>query len=144
MPAVFFHRLVVQPEEIDLLGHANNLVYVRWMIDAALAHSAVQGWDQQRHLAAQAGWVVRSHQITYLAPALVEQAVTVRTWVAETKRVTSLRRYEIVRDMDRAVLARAETLWAFIDFQSGAPKRIPPDVAAAFEIVTDPDAVAAE
>ncbi len=142
MPAVYLHRLTVRPAEIDLLGHANNLVYLQWMIDAALAHSAAQGWDQQRHLDAQAGWVVRSHQITYLAPALVDQQLTVRTWVAETKRVTSLRRYEIVRDDDQAALARAETLWAFVDFQSGAPRRIPPDVAAAFEIVSDPDAVA--
>lgn len=142
MPAVYLHRLMVRAEEIDLLGHANNLVYLQWMIDAALAHSAVQGWDQQRHLAAQAGWVVRSHQITYLAPALVDQHVTVRTWVAETKRVTSLRRYEMQRDADRAVLARAETLWAYVDFQTGAPKRIPPEVAAAFEIVSNPDAVA--
>lgn len=142
MPAVFLHRLIVHPEEIDLLGHANNLVYLQWMVDAALAHSAAQGWDQQRHLAAQSGWVVRSHQITYLAPALSGQAVTVKTWVAETKRVTSLRRYEILRDTDGIVLARAETLWAYVDFLSGAPKRIPPEVAAAFVVVADPDMIA--
>jgi acyl-CoA thioesterase FadM len=55
------------------------------------------------------------------------------------KKVTSLRRYKIVRiTADReTILATAETDWAFIHFATGLPKRIPAEIAGAFEIVTD-------
>lgn len=53
------------------------------------------------------------------------------------KKVTSLRRYKIVRiGGDReTLLALAATDWAFIDFTTRLPKRIPPEVSKAFEVL---------
>jgi len=132
MPAVYEHLLIVGPEEIDRLGHVNNLCYLAWMQRAALAHSAAQGWPPERYEALGAGWVVRSHEIRYLQPAYVGQKIVVRTWVAGMKRVGSTRRYRIERDGQ--LLARAETHWAFVSFASGAPCKIPPEVWQAFEL----------
>ena len=44
MPAIYCHSHVVRDDEIDGLGHVNNLHYLKWMQDAAVAHSAAQGW----------------------------------------------------------------------------------------------------
>ena len=44
MPAIFEYEHTVTDQEIDGLGHVNNLDYMRWMLKAALAHSAAQGW----------------------------------------------------------------------------------------------------
>ncbi|HQU47038.1 MAG TPA: acyl-CoA thioesterase, partial [Pirellulales bacterium] len=82
MPAIYEHHHVVRPDEIDELGHANNLAYLRWLQDAAVAHSAVQGWPAEAYRKLGLGWVVRSHEITYERPALPGDAVVVRTWVA--------------------------------------------------------------
>lgn|SRR5487761_1439487 len=79
MPAIYEHRHVVVPDEIDELGHANNLAYLRWLQDAALAHSAVQGWPADAYKRLGLGWVVRSHEITYERPALAGDRVIVRT-----------------------------------------------------------------
>ena len=49
MPAIYEHSVTIAPEAIDRLGHVNNLVYLGWMIEAALAHSAVQGWPTDRY-----------------------------------------------------------------------------------------------
>ncbi|MBX7165823.1 MAG: acyl-CoA thioesterase [Pirellulales bacterium] len=137
MPGVYDHHLQVRPEEIDILGHVNNLAYLRWMVDAALAHSHVQGWDNDSYLKLGHGWVVRGHEITYLRSAMPNDAVIVRTWIADWSRVTSRRRYLILRRDDEAVLARAMTHWAYIDFKSGKPRRIPEEVSAAFVVVGD-------
>lgn len=134
MPAVFEFQHEVLDEEIDRLGHVNNLVYLKWMIDAALEHSAVQGWPTDRHHELGAGWVVRSHFIEYLQPAMPADRILIKTWVAEMKRVTSLRRFQILRETDGVLLARAETNWAFVDFSNGIPRRIPLEVAEAFEV----------
>ena len=134
MPALFEYRRIVLPEEIDQLGHVNNLVYMKWMIDAALEHSAVQGWPTDKHHELGAGWVVRSHYIEYLQPAMPDDTIVIKTWVAEMKRVTSLRKFQICRETDGELLARAETNWAFVDFSSGLPRRIPPEVSQSFEV----------
>lgn len=137
MPAIYHHEHVVATEEIDALGHANNVAYVGWMQAAALAHSAAQGWPGDAYRALGAGWVVRSHTIRYLRSAVRGDTVVVQTWVATLKRLSSLRRYRMVRKSDGELLASAETEWAFIDLATGIPTRIPPQVIAAYELVPD-------
>jgi acyl-CoA thioester hydrolase len=138
MPAIFCYQHVVRDDEIDaVIGHVNNLAYLKWMQSAAMAHSAAQGWPTEAYAKLGAGWVVRSHQIEYLRPAFPGDEIVVRTWVADFRKVTSLRRYEIVRGEaeEETVLARAATDWAFIHFTTHQPRRIPPEVASSFEIV---------
>ena len=137
MPAIYEHLLRVQPEEIDSVGHVNNLEYLKWLQDAALAHSAAQGWPGSAYRAAGQGWVVRSHFIEYLVPAYADDEIVVRTWIADMKRVTSLRRYEIIRTQDGSKLARAETNWAVVRFSDHQICRVPPEISSAFELVPD-------
>lgn len=137
MPAIHHHTLTVPPEAIDGQGHVNNLEYLRWMQEAAVAHSAAQGWNADRYREIGAGWVVRSHWIEYLQPAFAGDEVTVLTWVANFRKIRSLRKYKIVRTSDDAVLARAETDWAFIGLEHRVPRRVPPELADAFVIVPE-------
>jgi acyl-CoA thioester hydrolase len=137
MPAIYEHALTVQGSDIDRMGHVNNLRYLSWMLDAAVAHSAVQGWTAARYDELGQGWVVRSHEIKYLEPSYEGQAIVVRTWVADMTKVASTRRYKILRAADQRVLAKAATQWAFIDFKTGTLARIPEVVSSAFELVGD-------
>lgn len=135
MIARFEYPHVVTREDIDELGHAGNFHYVRWMQNAAVAHSAANGWPPERYNELGAGWVVRAHQITYLKPAYEGDELVITTWVENIRPATSLRRYEI-RRADGALLARAETDWAFINYATQKPVRIPPAVAECFEVVS--------
>src|SRR5260221_3676713 len=140
MSAIFEYAHVVTESEIDdVIRHVNNLAYLKWMQSAALAHSAAQGWTAAAYQELGSGWVVRSHQIEYRQPAFPGDAIIVRTWVANLKKVSSLRRYEIVRAgaEKRSILAVAATDWAFIHFATHQPRRIPLEVIQAFEIVPD-------
>jgi acyl-CoA thioester hydrolase len=84
------------------------------------------------------GWVVRTHTIEYHQSALAGDDITVQTWVADFNRVTSVRRYRIVRKVDGALLATAATKWAFIDYAKGQPHRVPVEIVRAFEVASDP------
>jgi acyl-CoA thioester hydrolase len=137
MPAIYEHSLVVAAEEIDRLGHVNNLAYVAWMQAAALAHSTAQGWSPERYEQLGAGWVVRSHEIKYLQPAYKGQQIVVRTWVTDMGKVGSKRRYKILRSGDAALLASAATQWVFVDYTRGTLRNIPADVRQAFEVVSE-------
>jgi len=121
--------------DIDANGHVNNIVYVQWMQEVAIAHSDAVGCSAATS-AAGATWVARSHHIDYLRPAYAGDRILVQTWlIAATRKSSSSRRYRIVRDSDGTVLARGETLWVFIDTQTGRPRTIPPEVIGCFEPV---------
>lgn len=137
MPTIFEDHRIVEPDEIDMLGHVNNIEYLRWTQRAAVRHSDAQGWTTEDYVRLGQGWVVRSHQIEYRQPALRGDEIVIRTWVADMKKVTSLRRFEIYRQQDQALLAEASTNWAFINFQTGTLCRIPIEVSRAFEIVAE-------
>jgi acyl-CoA thioester hydrolase len=132
MPEVYLHELIVPADDIDPLGHANNVAYVQWMQEAAIAHSTAQGWPMSRYRELGMAWVVRRHTVEYLQPAQEGERITVRTWVADMQRVTSLRKYEILSG--ERVLARAETNWAFIRTSDGRLTRIPEEVGKSFVI----------
>jgi len=97
MLSFYEHEHTVGADEIDSLGHANNVAYVEWMLSAALSHSAALGWPADRYFQFGQGWVVRAHAIDYLQPAFAGDRVVVRTWVATMRKATSLRRYRIFR-----------------------------------------------
>ena len=134
MVAVFEYAHTVSRDDIDELGHAGNYHYVRWMQHAAVAHSTANGWSTERYDQLGAGWVVRSHHITYLKPAFEGDDLVIKTWVENMRPATSLRRYEISR-RDGTLLARAETDWAFVNYAKQKAIRIPAEVANSFDLV---------
>jgi acyl-CoA thioester hydrolase len=138
------HRLRVAPDDIDELGHANNLRYVHWIVAAATGASEAAGWPFARYRELGAAFVVRRHVVDYLRPAFAGDTVVIRTWIELAGRASSVRRYELLRlDGATAVppaaaagerIATAETHWAFVDLASGRPRRIAPALYDAFGV----------
>ena len=132
MPAmessVYQFEIEVTENDLDRNGHVNNVVYIQWMQDAAIAHARASGCTKASQ-AVGATWVVRTHHIEYLGPLFAGDHVTVLTWPANFQRVRSTRKYKFVRAKDGAVIARAETDWVFVNAKTGRPQSIPEDVA---------------
>jgi acyl-CoA thioester hydrolase len=135
VPRVLIQRLVVPDDVIDVNGHVNNLAYLQWMQDAAIAHSEARGWPVARYVETGTGWVVRSHFIEYLVPLFREDHVALLTWVTTMRRKSSARRFLFWRERDQQVIARAETIWVFVTAATGRPALIPSTLASAFELV---------
>jgi acyl-CoA thioester hydrolase len=131
------HLVEVRPDDIDELGHAGNLVYVRWVLEAALAHSTAAGLDPAAYLKRGEVWVVRSHEITYLRPAFAGERLAVDTRVLSMAAASSIRRTRITRLVDGAHLCDASTDWVFVDMKRGRPRRIPQDIRACFALEPD-------
>jgi len=122
-------EIVAQPADIDENLHVSNLVYLRWVVAAAVAHSEAVGWDHARYLEQGAVFLVRRHEIDYLASAVEGDRVQLVTHVGSWSAATSKRHTRIVRD-GREV-ARAVTTWAFVGLD-GRPRRIPAEILEAF------------
>ena len=137
MPPIYELTHTVRDREIDAQGHVGNLEYLKWVQAAAVEHSTVQGWPPRRYQEAGAGWVVRSHSIQYLQPAFAGQQVRVLTWVSNFRKTRSLRKYKILRPADDSILAIGETDWAYIGIEHRVPRRIPRELAEAFEVIPE-------
>jgi acyl-CoA thioester hydrolase len=118
-------EIEISPVDIDQLGHVNNVVYLRWVQDAAVAHwVAVATEEERRHLA----WVVVKHEIEYKRPAFEHDGIVARTWVGGVSRRAFERHSELLRRSDRKLLAQALTLWCPIDPETKKPVDVAPDV----------------
>jgi acyl-CoA thioester hydrolase len=136
MEPVYRFEIHVPPEAVDENHHVNNVVYVQWMQAAAIRHAQATGCSQVT-AALGSSWVARMHHIEYLSPAFAGDLVTAMTWVADMRRVRSLRRYRFVRATDSVLLAQGETDWVYVDAKTGRPRAIPEAVQKLFTLVDE-------
>jgi acyl-CoA thioester hydrolase len=130
-PSTFQLVFSVADTDIDTLGHASNIAYVRWVQDVAVAHSIALGFDLDAYLRLGGVFVVRRHEIDYLRPVLRGDTLEARTWICSVMAAKCERATELVRQADGVVVAKAMTTWGFVAPASGRPTRIPDEVKAA-------------
>lgn len=128
----YVHRVRVRAEDLDELGHVNNVTYLRYAEEAARRHAASRGFALADFRAAGILPVVRKHAIHYLRPALPSDALTVLTEVVRLQGARAVRRTEIRREVDGELLAQAETEWVWVDPERGRPRSAPAAVREAF------------
>jgi len=116
----FEWQIQISPQDIDALGHVNNVVYLRWVQEVAEAHwNVLASPELQKELA----WVVLRHEINYHRPAFLEDRIIAKTWVGETSGFRSIRHVEIYNG-SATLLVTANTTWCLIDPETSKPKKI--------------------
>jgi acyl-CoA thioester hydrolase len=129
---IFCAALSVDEGDIDALGHASNLAFIRWIQDVTLAHASALGLDLGALRRIGGLFVVVRQEVDYLRPALRGDAVEARTWICTFMAAKCVRATEFVRRADGLCLARARTTWGFVDAVNGRPMRIPREVSVRF------------
>jgi len=140
---VFEIPIAVTPDDIDENNHVNNVVFLRWVYEVALAH-----WNACADASMQSnyGWVATRHELDYRREALLGDPIIARTWIGAVDSRRFERHTEIVRTSDRAVLARGRTYWCLMSKSTGKITRIPPEMTALFAdyMMVAPTAAAAD
>ena len=131
MPAAPKYTLTlrVPDADIDRQGHVNNVAFVRYIQDVAVAHWTAVAPDAVR---AAFTWVVRRHELEYLRPAFPGEELLLRTWVGEPSGATWERFTEVLRAGEDRPLVTARTVWVLLDAASGRPRRVDPALVARF------------
>ncbi len=117
--------------DIDMMGHVNNVVYVRWIQDVAVAHWQTAATAEEL---ASLLWVVVRHEIDYLRPAFKQDEVLARTWVGQTDGRAYERHTELLRKADGKPFARALTRWVPIDPATMRPTEVPEHTRRRFSV----------
>lgn len=139
--------MTVGRESIDLMGHANNVEYLRWLESVAWQHSNVLGLDWAAYQRLDRAMVARHTELTYLAPAFAGDELLIGTWIVENdQKLSIVRQYQLVRPKDGKTLLRGRTQWVCVEISTGKPKRMPAEflvgygVTIAGQVVADQDA----
>ena len=130
MPDPFTYAVEVTPTSIDAQHHANNVEYVRWMQDAAVAAAEALDHGATLMRSLNAAWVVRSHHVEYGRPAVLGDRLAITTWLTDVTAAACVRHYEFRRNGEGVVIARGRTEWVFVDAATGRPRRLPAEVRA--------------
>jgi acyl-CoA thioester hydrolase len=115
----FSHSFRVENGDIDEQGHVNNVAFVRWIQEVAVAHWRLAATAEQQ---TKFSWVVIRHEIDYKRQAFQDDEITVSTWVGEWTHVTCERFTEINRGEE--LLVRARAVWCLLDRTSMKPTKI--------------------
>jgi len=118
---VFSQSFAPAPEDFDENGHVNNVVYLRWVQEMAIAHWASRIEPARATLWA---WVVLRHEIEYRRALLPGETATATTWVGE-RRGPRFIRYVRIDGPDGEVCAQAQSEWCLIDAATRRPTRVP-------------------
>jgi len=132
MSARYSLPITAGASDIDELGHVGNQVYLRWVLDVAMAHSRSLGWDHAEYRAFGSVFIVRRHEIDYIAQVTEGQVLVAETWVDDWRRASGIRRTGVLGD--GKVGARAATTWVMVSFASGRPVRIPDEIRGVFAV----------
>lgn len=130
MPYVHTIQFPVRHYECDANGSVQHAVYLGYMQEAAFAGSAAVGYSAQRYNEIGLYWLAYETDIEHYAPLEYGDTVTLRTWVADFRRVRSLRNYEIYNG--EKLIARAATDWVLIDSHVMYPITIPQEIIDAY------------
>lgn len=125
---VFKLNIQVTAHDIDELEHVNNMVYLKWVLEAAENHWVSLSTDSLRK---KYKWLVLRHEIDYVKPAVLNDQLVAYTWVEWHEGVKSLRQVKIYRE--NQLIAAAKTVWCLLDGNTMKPKRIENDISSLYD-----------
>lgn len=128
----FEWRMVAPESDVDENCHISNVAYVRWIQDAARAHSEAVGWTKERYQAVGCIFLIRRHEVDYVRSAMGGDEIRIITWAEEFRQASATRMTRILRARDDAELVVARTDWVFVTIDGMRPRRIPPEVVSGF------------
>ena len=128
-----YYLILIEPADIDFMGHVNNARYLSWVQDAVLSH-----WHKLAPADAVAahGWVALKHEITYRKPAFLDDEVIAKVVLESIQGARAC--YQTVVKRGETVLAEVKSSWCVIDNATLRPARISKDISAFFMPVEEP------
>ncbi len=132
MPLTHTRTFRVRYHECDSLEIVNNSHYLRYMAETAFDASAAAGYDMQKYEQLGKVWLIRESEVEFLKPLRYGDIFEIKTWVADFRRVQSLRMYEFRLQGSEELVTRGQTNWIFLDAKTHRPTTIPEEMKTAF------------
>jgi acyl-CoA thioester hydrolase len=129
---IFRRDRSVAPRDVDLLGHVNNLVWVRYVVELAAAHADALGVGFEATRALGGIWIAPPRRP--LSRQRVSGSDDSRSHLISAARRRSLRHARFESEAG-ALLVEAHTEWAYVDATTLRPRRVPAELRNRFTAI---------
>jgi len=125
----------VLKENIDVLGHVNNKVYLDWCEIVSWDHSKSLGISPQTYQDLRCACVVIKNKIEYLGSLFENDRILISTWITKTdSRLKLSRLFQVIRIEDNKTVFRSNVDYVCISLDTYKPIRMPDLLKKAYKI----------
>ena len=128
----------VTKEDIDILGHVNNKVYLDWSEAVSWDHSKLLGVDQKDFQNVKSACVVVRNKIEYLGSLFLNDKIAISTWITKCDNKIKLSRlFQVIRLTDNKTVFRSEVDYVCVSLESYKPKKFPDLFKKSYRVTTE-------
>ena len=125
-------------ENIDVLGHVNNKVYLDWCELVSWDHSKSLGVTPKIYQELRCACVVVKNKIEYLGSLFENDSIVISTWITETDSKLKLSRlFQVIRVKDNKTVFRSNVDYVCINLDTYRPTRMPDLFIEAYKITSN-------
>ena len=125
----------VLKENIDILGHVNNKVYLDWCEIVSWDHSKSLGISPEIYKDLRCACVVIKNKIEYLGSLFEDDSIIISTWITKTdSRLKLSRLFQVIRPEDNKTVFRSNVDYVCISLDTYKPIRMPELLKKAYKI----------
>ncbi len=115
MSGVYEKAYQLKSSDVNRWQRLRTSVLMRWLQEAAIAHTEKLGMGREKTLDRGLFWIVSLQKTEILRMPVYDEKVTVRSWPGRTMHVFFPRYYELISEDKKETLVRASALWMLLD-----------------------------
>ncbi|MDC3171755.1 acyl-CoA thioesterase [Pelagibacteraceae bacterium] len=128
----------VNKNDIDILGHVNNKVYLDWSEAVSWDHSKFLGVSHKDFQKVKCACVVVKNDIEYLGSLFLNDEVAISTWITKCDYKIKLSRlFQAVRIRDDKTVFRSKVDYVCISLENYKPKKFPDLFKKTYKVTTE-------
>ena len=130
-----FLQFKVEKNQIDILGHVNNKVYLDWCELVSWDHSKFLGITSDTYHQLKYACVVVANNIEYCSSLFKGEEIAISTWITDTDSKIKLSRFfQIIRISDNKTIFRSRVNYVCISLDTFKPQRMPQVLSSSYKI----------
>lgn len=119
--------------EVNFYQELTPLAFLNYLEETAIAHSEAVGYGVNRLKEEGYGWILSRWQIEFDQYPQLGEKIKIHTWPSHIQRFYADREFLVLNSQDK-VIARASSLWVFLNLQKRRPTRIPQEISESYPI----------
>ena len=115
MSGIYEKPYHLKSSDVNRFQRLRTSVLMRWLQEAAIAHTEELGMGREKTLDKGILWIVSLQRTEILRMPVYDEKIIVRSWPGKTMHVFFPRYYELVSEDGSETLVRASALWMLLD-----------------------------
>ena len=131
------YKIRVLEDDIDILGHTNNKVYLTWCEKVSWDHSISLGVRPEDYKKLNCACVVISSENNFLGSLFEEDNAVISTWITKTDSKLRLSRcFQVINLLNKKTVFMSNVNYACISLVSFRPVKMPPLFRQCYKVTT--------